>query len=237
MPFARQAEWSFTARTYLGDRMILAEIARGADVVVNLAAGLDARPYRLDLPASLRWVEVDLPQILDYKEEILAGETPRCRLDRIRLDLSDRAGRQALFARLGGEARRALVVSEGLVIYLDAEQVGALASDLAAVPTFERWLLDMSSPGLVKMLRERMGDLVAKAGAPYKFAPPEGPAFFEQYGWRPIEVHSLLKAASRLHRLRGMLRVFGWLPESNRPAGNRPWSGSCLFENARRGAA
>ena len=35
----------------------------------NLAAGLDTRPYRMDLPPSLRWIEVDLPDILDYKED------------------------------------------------------------------------------------------------------------------------------------------------------------------------
>jgi len=39
-------------------------------MVVNLAAGLDARPYRMSLPASLQWIEVDLPEILAYKEKI-----------------------------------------------------------------------------------------------------------------------------------------------------------------------
>ncbi len=232
MPFAREAEWSFTARTYLGDRLIAAEIARGADTVVNLAAGLDARPYRMDLPDTLRWVEIDLPQILDYKDEVLAGETPRCALERVRLDLGDLDARRDAFARIGAASRRALVVSEGLVIYLTADKVASLARDLAAVPPFARWLLDLASPGLIKMMRQRMGDLVARAGAPYTFGPAEGPSFFTACGWRPVEVHSLLKAAGRLHRLRGMLRVFSWLPESNRPAGNRPWSGACLLENA-----
>src|SRR5215467_13602968 len=64
MPDAEKNAWSFVARTYAIDRMIAAEVARGADVVLNLAAGLDARPYRMELPASLRWIEVDLPDIL-----------------------------------------------------------------------------------------------------------------------------------------------------------------------------
>src|SRR5262249_32674051 len=74
----RNFEWSVVARTYAFDRYVAQEIAAGADLVVNLAAGLDTRPYRLDLPPSLRWVEVDLPEILDYKEEILGGATPAC---------------------------------------------------------------------------------------------------------------------------------------------------------------
>src|SRR5881392_979944 len=60
--------WSFVARTYLFDRFVTRLVQHGVDLVVNLAAGLDTRPYRMELPAALRWVEVDLPEILDYKE-------------------------------------------------------------------------------------------------------------------------------------------------------------------------
>ncbi len=68
----------FVARTYAFDRLIDQALAEGVDLVVNLAAGLDARPYRMALPPSLRWVEVDLPEILDYKTDALASATPRC---------------------------------------------------------------------------------------------------------------------------------------------------------------
>src|SRR5215471_6495699 len=74
MPFSDKATWSWVTRTYLYDHFIDDQIRQGADMVVNLAAGLDARPYRMALPASLQWVEVDLPDLLTYKEEILAGE-------------------------------------------------------------------------------------------------------------------------------------------------------------------
>ena len=58
-------------------------------MVVNLAAGLDACPYRMDLPSSLQWIEVDLPEILAHKEELLRDEKPVCQLKRVRRDLSD----------------------------------------------------------------------------------------------------------------------------------------------------
>jgi O-methyltransferase involved in polyketide biosynthesis len=54
------------------DRIIGDAVANGADMVVNLAAGLDARPYRLTLPSQLQWIEVDLPDLLAYKTEQLA---------------------------------------------------------------------------------------------------------------------------------------------------------------------
>ena len=54
MPFADDNAWPFIARTYLFDRYITRQVKGGADLVLNLAAGLDTRPYRMDLPASLR---------------------------------------------------------------------------------------------------------------------------------------------------------------------------------------
>src|SRR5262245_31411359 len=57
IPSSNRYSWSFVTRTVLFDRFISEEVARGADLVLDLAAGLDARPYRLDLPASLPWVE------------------------------------------------------------------------------------------------------------------------------------------------------------------------------------
>jgi methyltransferase (TIGR00027 family) len=80
LPDGNKHEWAWVTRTYLFDQFLSRAIQEGADVVVNLAAGLDARPYRMDLPAPLRWVEVDFPEIVAYKEEILANEQPRCHL-------------------------------------------------------------------------------------------------------------------------------------------------------------
>ncbi|HTM25236.1 MAG TPA: SAM-dependent methyltransferase [Vicinamibacterales bacterium] len=216
--------WSFTARTYMTDRFISDEVRDGADLVVNLAAGLDARPYRMDLPKTLRWVEVDLPGILDYKEQVLGGVAPVCVLERVRLDLADETARRALFARLAAESTRAVVVSEGLIIYLDAGQVASLARDLHAQASFHTWILDLASPGLLKRLSRGRGQAVAAAGAPFRFAPAEGPDFFVPLGWTPAEVGSLLKTAARLNRLPLFLRLIAKLPEPKTVRPDRLWS-------------
>lgn len=137
MPFAQRHS---VARTWLVDQIIEREIFQGTDTVLNLAAGLDTRPYRMRLPASLRWIEVDLPDTLNYKQEILAAETPNCAVERVSLDLRDRAARRALFQRLGSEAKRVVVLSEGLLIYFADREVAELARDLAAPPTFRLWV-------------------------------------------------------------------------------------------------
>jgi len=220
--------WPIVTRTYVIDQMIQAHIAQGGDMVVNLAAGLDTRPYRIDLPASLLWIEVDLPEILAHKEEILRGEKPVCSLERIRLDLSDVPARRELFARLGRQSRKALVISEGLVVYLSSDEVALLAQDLAAQPNFRSWILDMVSPKLLATLQKRMTSNLKQA-APFKFAPEEGPAFFVKFGWTVVEANSLLRAAARLNRLPFYLVPISWLPDSHGTQPQRPWGGVCLF--------
>ena len=101
MSKALMGGWSIAIRTVIIDGYITRLLSLGIDTVLNLGAGLDTRPYRMELPAALRWVEVDFPQLIDLKERELAGETPRCRLERVKLDLGDAAARRAFFARSG----------------------------------------------------------------------------------------------------------------------------------------
>lgn len=228
--WANRHAWSYVARTYLIDTFIAREVQAGADLVLNLAAGLDTRPYRMDLPSSLQWIEVDLPELLAYKEEALRNETPRCRLERIPLDLSEVDARRALFADLGRRSKRTVVASEGLLVYLTADEVCALARDLAAPPPFQRWAIDLVSPGLLKMLQKQIGSPLREAGAPLKFGPEEGPAFFTRCGWRAIEVHSMLHTAANLKRLPFVFRLFALFPDSKGTKPSRPWGGACLLE-------
>ena len=207
-------------------------------MVVNLAAGVDARPYRMKLPASLKWVEVDLPDLLQYKQEILRDEKPVCSLEQVSLDLSDKAARRELFDRLGRQAKKVLILSEGLLIYLTAEEVGSLAEDLARPSSFQRWVLDLASPGLLRIIQRQLQQPLEKADAPLKFGPKEGPLFFTPHGWKPIDVRSIIKAAARIKRLSLWMRFLAMLPESSGEQGSRPWSGICLLGgNDGKGAA
>ena len=75
-PRAIRSGWWLVARTKVMDDVIIDAIADGCDRVLNLAAGLDTRPYRLDLPPDFTWIEADLPELLAEKEQALADETP-----------------------------------------------------------------------------------------------------------------------------------------------------------------
>ena len=77
MKRGRAMAWAMIVRTAVFDEVILERIRNGnVDVVLNLAAGLDARPWRMKLPSTLRWIDVDLPDILDHKTEIMKAENP-----------------------------------------------------------------------------------------------------------------------------------------------------------------
>ena len=219
-------EWPYTARTVRFDQIVAEQVSHGADMVINLAAGLDTRPYRMDLPSSLQWIEVDFPAMIDYKEQVMAAEAPRCALERVRLDLADIAGRRALFQRLGSSAKKVLVLTEGLLVYLTRDEVSALGRDLAAQASFRDWAIDLCSPGLLKMLQKNLGAL-SEAGSPLKFGPEEGPEFFTASGWKAVEVYSMLKTAAQIKRLPFFLRLMSLLPESNGRQGSRPWGAVC----------
>ncbi len=233
--FTKQNSWSFVARTYLFDEFISRHVAEGFDTVINLAAGLDTRPYRMDLPASLHWIEIDLPGIMDYKEPVLKNEMARCKLESIRLDLSDEKARNELFSQLNQQCHNALIVSEGLVGYLDNEEASSLARSLSVHHNFRRWVLDLMSPGLLKMVQKEMGSFLEEANAPLQFAPVEGKNFFLGYGWRPLKSVSKLKTAAKLKRLSPEMLEFAAYPEPEGPKGDFPWSGVCLFENIKLG--
>lgn len=217
-------EWPMVARTVSIDRIVYDSVARGSDMVVNLAAGLDTRPYRLDLPADLKWVEVDLPGMVDYKTEELAADTPKCRLEHVRLDLRDVEGRRELFARLNGECTRALIISEGLLVYLSEEDVSALADDLAVQPNFRDWVIDLANPALLAMMQKTYNTL-DQPDTSMKFGPAEGPDFFKKFGWDPTETHSALHTAAGLKRLPFLYRLFAFLPDSQGRNPKQVWGG------------
>lgn len=227
--------WPMIVRTAVFDELIMDRVRAGADMVLNLAAGLDARPWRLDLPATLRWIDVDLPDILRHKTEELKTERPRCRYEAVSLDLTDAARRQALLSQLGRECARGLVVTEGLLIYLQTEQVAALASDLHAAAGFRWWLMDLGSPQLLKMMERSWGKDLRRGNAPFRFAPAENTRFFQALGWREVVYRATADDALRLNRAMRGMRFWRFLtrfyPRRIRAQFER-FAGSVLLERA-----
>jgi len=230
----RKMAWAMIVRTAVFDEIILDTISRNKiDTVINLAAGLDARPWRMRLSPDLRWIDVDLPGILDYKLDTLRESRPVCEYEAVRLDLTNEEARRALFERVGASAQAALVVTEGLMIYLSAEQAGQLATDLHAPPSFRFWLIDIASPRLLAIMNRTWGKEVTEGKAPFQFAPAEGSSFYEKYGWKESQFRSTMDESRRLHREMQpawLWRIMGHLYPAKTREEFRRMSGNVLLE-------
>jgi methyltransferase (TIGR00027 family) len=203
-PGPRGVTWFFSVRTKTFDELILESIESvNADAVLNLAAGLDARPYRLQLPSSLVWIEADRAEILDAKAEVLAGEKPACRVERIAVELADASARQHLFDRIGDAHERVVVVTEGFLVYLEEGTVSSLADELRARISMRRWVLESAAPEVLKRNMRAWGSVLTQGHAEWKFASPNGFEFFRPHGWSPKVERSFFAEARRLGREEG----------------------------------
>ena len=155
-------------RTTVFDQIISRLVRdQNAQLVLNLAAGYDTRPYRLDLPASVQWIEADTSYLLSSKAAVLHDIRPRCRVERIPVDLRDAGDRRRLLAHIDRERcqseGRGVVVTEGLLAYLRPEQVEALAGDLHACRSLRWWVLDLGSPHAAAQLGHSFQRIPARA--------------------------------------------------------------------------
>lgn len=133
--------FGIAVRTRFIDELLLEALAPGdIQTVICLGSGLDTRPWRLELPPHLRWIEVDFPDMLDYKETILAGEKPRCRRERHSADLNDPAQRASVYAAVGRAP--ALMITEGLLMYLSGGIVRDLAAETARESSITHWIAE-----------------------------------------------------------------------------------------------
>lgn len=236
MKRGRQMAWAMIVRTAVFDEMILDRVnEHGVDTVINLAAGLDTRAWRLRLPSTLQWFDVDLPAMVEYKQSLMRGEQPACRYEAVSADLTSDAARDEVLRRLAGVARTALVVTEGLLIYLTEAQVASLARALHALPSIRWWITDMANPMLLQIMLRMWGKNVEAGRAPFQFAPADSAAFFAPLGWREIEHRGGMDEARRLNRQMKFMwlwRILSYLSRRSRREAIRKMSGYVMFERS-----
>ena len=124
------------ARTKYFDAYFRSVMDAGVRQIVLLAAGLDSRAYRLDWPAGTTIYELDQPQVLEFKREVLAGNGAELKAARREIAVDLRDDWQRALTEAGFDpAQPSAWIAEGLLIYLPAtaqEQLFAGIDALAA---------------------------------------------------------------------------------------------------------
>ncbi|ASO20761.1 methyltransferase (TIGR00027 family) [Actinoalloteichus hoggarensis] len=113
----------FGLRTRVIDDFLLSAAARRAGgQVVQLGAGLDTRPFRLDWPAGTTLFEIDREHVLSFKHTVLdrLGARTTAPLRSIAADLRDDWSSALLDAGFAPD-RPSVWLAEGLLLYLPAE--------------------------------------------------------------------------------------------------------------------
>jgi O-methyltransferase involved in polyketide biosynthesis len=153
--------------------------------VADLCAGLDTRPYRLEVPSDLRWIEADRAVVLSYKALRLAHATPHCGVRHVNADLTDPDGRAAAAHEIAREVARGLVLSEALASTLERDALEDLLDRVP--PVFQCWVVDTiapTTPHFVSAQSTLSPDAIVDA--------------FEQRRWRPVDFRPLRDQALRL---------------------------------------
>jgi methyltransferase (TIGR00027 family) len=197
IPRSASVAWAMVVRTSAIDWLVSEALRMGVDTVLNLGAGLDTRPYRMSLPAQLRWIEIDFPSIVELKDSKLMAHTPSCHLERVGLDLLNRSSRNELFAHYGAQSGNTLVIAEGVIPYFSNSDVAALAKDLLAIHSFHHWILDFDDAGKRGMPKSWANHLKA---APFLFQVDDWFEFFGQCGWHPHQVITSDEQSTRINR-------------------------------------
>ena len=187
---------SIVLRTRYFDDRIKQGLAQGIRQIVILAAGMDARAYRLSFPDSTRVFELDRPEVLSYKQEKLGNTLPHCIRHAVGVDLREEWQSKLIQSGMN-PTERTLWLVEGLLLYLDEADVLTLFEKINSLSAPNSILLFdvlglslLDAPQMAKQLH-----FSEKLGAPWRFGVDEPEKLMEQFGWtaaatQPGEVDS-----------------------------------------------
>ena len=179
----------FAVRHRFFDDLLAGAASKGRHQIVLIAAGLDTRAYRLVWPAGTCVYEVDQPQVLAYKQEILdrAGAAPACARMPVAADL--RENWPAILRAAGFRPDQPTVwLAEGLLFYLPETAARTLLTTMASLSATASVLGtdSMSATALASKERRAWVQLYADSGAPFVFGTDDPEGFVSSCGWRPV---------------------------------------------------
>jgi methyltransferase (TIGR00027 family) len=187
-------------RTRFYDDYLLGACAAGCRQVVLVAAGLDTRAYRLPWPTGVRLYELDLPEVLTFKESVLAGQeaVAGCERTALPVDLLSEWPTALTGAGFVPNAPTAWLI-EGLLAYLTADEATLLLTRVGALSApGSRLSLERNNAAATFTEGDRSG--IKEYATLWKGGLGADTAdWLGQHGWR-TEVHELADVAASYGR-------------------------------------
>lgn len=184
---------SVVVRTRFLDDLLL---AAACPQVVLLAAGLDTRAFRLDWAAGTRVLELDLPEMVDFKEAVMADVEPKCARTVVGTDLLADWPADLLAAGFRPELPTAWV-AEGLLMYFTPEQNEELLARVGAMTAPGSHLaLTVVSQHRLDHMRATNADPGAEVVDMWQSGAPDDPvAWLATHGWQATAYDPAERAA------------------------------------------
>lgn len=196
-------------RCRLIDDLVRAKLTADPNIrVVLVGAGFDSRAFRLK---GGRWVEIDEQAVIDRKEVVAAAASCPNPLERVPINfardrLADKLARYAT-------SEPAVVICEGVTMYMEPEQKDATAETLqAAFP--RHWLFaDLMTREFAQRYGRGMSEVLASIGTGFRGLESEPIGRFERHGYRRRSAVSIVATALALKRspIPSFARHFLWL--------------------------
>jgi methyltransferase (TIGR00027 family) len=190
-------------RTRFYDDYLLASCDSGCRQVVLLAAGLDARAFRLAWPPGTRLFELDLPEVIEFKEEVLTRleAVPRCKRIVLAADLRQDWTARMIEAGFAG-AETTAWLAEGLLRYLSADEASQLLGSVGELSSRgSRLSLNYSSEsGSFPLVRAKEMPAMAEFASLRKGGLGENtPDWLTRHGWM-VQTHDRAAVAASYGR-------------------------------------
>ncbi len=200
---------------YLDDYVREFLAANDDAVVLNLGCGLDSRMYRLNVTAPVQWYDVDLPEVVALRQDLLSTVEHQTLIPKSVEDMSWLKGLP--------RDRPVMVIAEGLTMYVAGETVLTMLRAIAewfargelVFDAFSHWAIRRQrASGIIKNSNATLkwaiddpAELVAQVpGLSCKsvvssFAVPAGVEL-------PLKTRAMLRTIRSIPRLRRMVRIY-----------------------------
>jgi len=182
-------------RTRFFDDYLLAATAGGIGQVVLLAAGLDTRAFRLPWPDDVRLFELDLPDVLAFKERVLVERSALAGCERTAIAVDLRTDWAVPLRRAGlTSAKPTAWLAEGLLIYLSESEAVTLLDRMGALSAADsRVAFEVGGGPAMSAQAGQLPAMQQYVGL-WKGGLQDAPGWLAEHGWRP-ELHDRAAAA------------------------------------------